>query len=62
MSLDNIFGIGGSALNAQTIRMNAVASNLANAGTVAGSETEAFRGKRAVFKAIMEKELNGNSN
>ena len=52
MALDNIFGIGGSALNAQTVRMNTVASNLANAGTVAGSDAEAFRGKRAVFKAI----------
>jgi flagellar basal-body rod protein FlgC len=62
MSLDNIFGIGGSALNAQTVRMNAVASNLANASTVAPSDAEAFRGKRAVFKAIMADQLNGNSN
>lgn len=62
MALDNIFGIGGSALNAQTVRMNAVASNLANAGTVAGSDTEAFRGKRAVFKAILDDQLNGNEN
>ena len=62
MALDNIFGIGGSALNAQTVRMNAVASNLANAGTVAGSDKEAFRGKRAVFKAILDDQLNGNDN
>jgi flagellar basal-body rod protein FlgC len=62
MALDNIFGIGGSALNAQTVRMNAVASNLANAGTVAGTDGEAFRGKRAVFKAILDDQLNGNSN
>ena len=62
MALDNIFGIGGSALNAQTVRMNAVASNLANAGTVASTDTEAFRGKRAVFKAILDDQLNGNSN
>jgi len=62
MALDNIFGIGGSALNAQTVRMNTVASNLANAGTVAGSDAEAFRGKRAVFKTIMEKQINGQDN
>jgi flagellar basal-body rod protein FlgC len=61
MSLDNIFGIGGSALNAQTVRMNAVASNLANASTVASTEAEAFRGKRAVFKAILNDQINGNS-
>jgi flagellar basal-body rod protein FlgC len=56
MALDQIFGIAGSALNAQTARMNAVASNLANAGTVAGSEKEAFRGKRTVFKTVMEEQ------
>jgi flagellar basal-body rod protein FlgC len=62
MALDNIFGIGGSALNAQTVRMNAVASNLANASTVASTEAQAFRGKRAVFKTIMDQELNGSGN
>ena len=56
MALDQIFGISGSALNAQSVRMNAIASNLANAGTVAGSDKEAFRAKRAVFKTIMEEQ------
>ena len=60
MALDNIFGIAGSALNAQTVRMNATASNLANAGTVASSDKEAFRGKRVNFKTIMETLPNGN--
>ncbi len=60
MALDNIFGIAGSALNAQTVRMNATASNLANAGTVAGSDKDAFRGKRVTFKTIMETLPNGN--
>jgi flagellar basal-body rod protein FlgC len=58
MSLDNIFGIAGSALNAQTARMNATASNLANAGAVAGSEAGAFRAKRVTFKTIMEQQSN----
>jgi flagellar basal-body rod protein FlgC len=62
MALDNIFGIGGSALNAQTVRMNTVASNLANAGTVAKSDAEAFRGKRAVFKAILDEQQNSQDN
>lgn len=57
MSIDNIFGIGGTALNAQLIRMNTTASNLANAGTTAASEKEAFRGKRTVFKALMDNEM-----
>jgi flagellar basal-body rod protein FlgC len=57
MSITNIFGIAGSALNAQITRMNATASNLANAGTVTGTEEEAFRGKRAVFKALVNAEM-----
>ena len=57
MALDNIFGIAGSALNAQTARMNATASNLANATTVAKSEGEAFRAKRTVFKALVKEEM-----
>jgi flagellar basal-body rod protein FlgC len=62
MALETIFGIGGSALNAQTVRMNTIASNMANASTVAGSDAEAFRGKRAVFKAILEDQLNAKDN
>jgi flagellar basal-body rod protein FlgC len=54
--IENIFGIAGTALNAQLVRMNATASNLANAGTVAGTEQEAFRAKRLVFKALIDKE------
>jgi len=53
MPIDNIFGIAGSALNAQMARMNAVASNLANSSTVAGTEGGAFRAKRTIFKAVM---------
>ena len=56
MSLDRIFNIAGSALNAQTTRMNTTASNLANAGTVTGKENEAFRAKRTVFKTILEEQ------
>lgn len=56
MALDNLFGIAGSALNAQTARMNATASNLANAGTISGNEKDAFRAKRMVFKTIMEQQ------
>ena len=57
MSMDNIFGIAGTALNAQLTRMNATASNLANAGTVAGTEKDAFRAKRPVFKALVEEQM-----
>jgi flagellar basal-body rod protein FlgC len=57
MAIDQIFGIAGSALNAQSVRMNTIASNLANAGTVAGTDQDAFRAKRTVFKAIMAQQV-----
>lgn len=57
MSMDNIFGIAGTALNAQLTRMNATASNLANAGTMAGSEKDAFRAKRPLFKALVDEQM-----
>ena len=56
MSIANIFGVAGTALNAQLIRMNITASNLANAGTMAPSDAEAFRAKRVVFQALVDKE------
>jgi len=57
MQLDNVFGIAGTALNAQAIRMNTTASNLANANSVAGSEQEAYRAKRPLFKALMDEQM-----
>ena len=57
MSLDKIYGIAGTALNAQLTRMNLTASNLANQGTVNTTESEAFRAKRPVFKAILSHEM-----
>ena len=44
-----LFDVAGRAMSAQLVRMNAAASNLANAGTVAASEQEAYRPLRAVF-------------
>lgn len=60
MAMDNIFGIAGTALNAQLTRMNATASNLANAGTVATNEQDAFRAKRPVFKALVDAQMTHN--
>ncbi len=49
----SIFDISGRAMSAQLVRLNTTASNLANAGSVAGSEGEAFRAIKPVFKTIM---------
>ena len=57
MALDSIFGIAGTALNAQLTRMNATASNLANAGTVSATEKDAFRAKRPVFQALVDEQM-----
>lgn len=49
----SIFDISGRAMAAQLVRLNTTASNLANAGTVAGSEENAFRSMKPVFRTIM---------
>ncbi|WP_299183722.1 flagellar basal body rod protein FlgC [uncultured Neptuniibacter sp.] len=49
MSLSNVFGIAGSAMNAQTIRLNTTASNLANAESVSSSVDETYRARKPVF-------------
>jgi flagellar basal-body rod protein FlgC len=51
MSVFNVFSIAGSALSAQSARLNAVASNLANADSVAGSNGQPYRAKQVVFAA-----------
>ena len=48
--INNIFDISGRALSAQLLRMNTVASNLANANNVAGSAEEAYRAIKPVFE------------
>lgn len=52
MSDFRIFAIAGSALTAQSARLNAVASNLANADSVAGSDGQPYRAKQVVFRAM----------
>ncbi|WP_414690951.1 flagellar basal body rod protein FlgC [Novosphingobium sp.] len=45
----NLFDLAQRGMSAQLVRMNAAASNLANAGTVSGSEATAYKPIRAVF-------------
>jgi flagellar basal-body rod protein FlgC len=49
----SLFDISGRAMAAQLVRLNTTASNLANAGSVAGSEDKAFRSLKPVFKTVM---------
>ncbi len=59
MSLTKILDLAGGALNAQTVRLNTIASNLANAETVAGNPTEAYKAKRPVFETILSESKAG---
>ena len=51
MSLSNIFSVAGSAMNAQSQRLNTVASNLANADSATSANGEPYKAKQVVFAA-----------
>jgi flagellar basal-body rod protein FlgC len=51
MSLFNILSIAGSALTAQSARLNAVASNMANADSMVGADGQPYRAKQVLFQA-----------
>jgi flagellar basal-body rod protein FlgC len=53
MSMFRIFDISGSAMSAQSVRLNTTASNLANANTVASSADAAYRSRQPVFQTVM---------
>lgn len=51
MSLFRVFDVASSAMHAQSARLNAVASNLANAESATSSTGQAYRAKQVVFEA-----------
>jgi flagellar basal-body rod protein FlgC len=59
MSLFNVFAIAGSAMNAQSQRLNTVASNLANADSATGPDGTAYRAKQVVFNTVPVGEQGG---
>jgi flagellar basal-body rod protein FlgC len=59
MSLFQIFNVAGSAQSAQTQRLNTVASNLANADTVAGPGEQAYKARQVVFQTQLMGEAAG---
>ena len=52
MSVFNVFHIAGSALTSQSMRLNALASNLANADSISGPDGKPYRAKQVVFEAM----------
>ncbi|MEW6100052.1 MAG: flagellar basal body rod protein FlgC [Pseudomonadota bacterium] len=53
MSMFKIFNIAGSAVSAQSQRLNVVASNLANADTVAGPDGQPYKARQVVFQTVL---------
>ena len=49
MSLFNVLNIASSGMNAQTVRLNTTASNIANADSVASSVDKTYRSRQPVF-------------
>ena len=52
MSMFSIFNVSGSAISAQSQRLNVVASNLANVDAVAGPDGKAYKARQAVFQTV----------
>ena len=52
-SMLQIFSVSGSAVSAQAQRLNAVASNLANADTLAGPDGQAYKARQTVFQTVL---------
>jgi flagellar basal-body rod protein FlgC len=50
----SIFDISGRAMSAQLVRLNTTASNLANAGSVARSEAEAYKARKPIFETYFD--------
>ncbi|MCZ0752105.1 lateral flagellar basal body rod protein FlgCL [Aeromonas enteropelogenes] len=55
MSFNKIYDIAGSAMRAQTVRLDTVASNLANVDSAANSEESAFRAIKPVFSTLYQR-------
>ena len=54
MALFGVFDVVGSAMNAQTVRLNTIASNLANSNTVAEYPEDTYRARHPVFATMIK--------
>ena len=52
MSMFSIFNVSGSAISAQSQRLNLVSSNLANADAVAGPDGQGYKSRQAIFQTV----------
>ena len=61
MSLFSIFNVAGSGMAAQSLRLNTVASNLANADSVASTPEGAYRSREPLFAAVKNQQGGGSN-
>jgi len=61
MSMFDAFKLAGSAMQAQTKRLNTVASNLANVDTAASKPTDVYQARKVVFEAVLQKAAPGKA-
>ncbi len=57
MSLSSIFDIAGTGMNAQSLRLNTTASNIANAESASSSTDEVYRGRHPVFQSRLMQQM-----
>ena len=62
MSALKIFDVAGSAMSAQMLRLNTVASNLANAETMATKPEDVYKARHPVFETVLDQFSGDNSN
>jgi len=62
MGISSVFGITGTALNAQSLHIDTIAKNMANAQVLAGSEQDAYRARRPNFSSILESNISFSFN
>ena len=57
MSSFTLFDIAGAGMSAQSVRLNTVASNLANADSVSGDPATVYKARHPVFQAVQQQLL-----
>ncbi len=57
MGIKNVYDVAARAMSAQIVRMNAIASNLANANNVSGDKENVYKPLRPVFKTVYADQL-----
>lgn len=61
MGMFSVFDVAGSAMNAQTVRLNTISSNLANSESVSGNPDQVYKAKNPVFETLLKQELGKNA-